>query len=127
MSFILDISSHGHGKTTRLVEFARSRINVGKPCLIILPSDIHINKLKLSLKECNSDLFDIVEFDKIDKVTNSEIMNLNKSMFLYDDFDYYIDKINPEWLTFKGYYAATPIGKSPAQCINNLMSKILCK
>ena len=28
-----------------------------------------------------------------------------------------IDKINPEWLTFKGYYAATPIGKSPAQCI----------
>lgn len=127
MSFILDISSRGHGKTTRLVEFARSRINIGKPCLIILPSSIHIDKLKLALKECNSLLFDVIEFDRIDKVTNSEIINLNKSMFLYDDFDYYIDKINPEWLTFKGYYAATPIGKSPAQCINNLMSKILCQ
>ena len=89
MSFILDISSHGHGKTTRLVEFARSRINVDKPCLIIVPSDISINRTRPLLEKCNSLLFDVVEFDKINKVTNSEIMNLNKSMFLYDDFDYY--------------------------------------
>jgi len=125
MSFILDISSHGHGKTTRLVEFARSRLSIGKPCLIIVPSPINIDKIKQSLSKCDSNLFDAVEFDKIDQIKNLDLINLNKSMFLYDDFDYYIDKINSNWLTFKGYYAATPIGKSPAQCIENLMRKVL--
>jgi hypothetical protein len=132
MNFIVDISSRQSGKTTRLIKFAAERILFGKPCLIITPSSRQADYVKDELDRYlhykHRELYEVVGCDNLDVIKGkANISDLNISMILYDDFDVYIDKIDTEWLTLKGYYTTTPLVRSIKECVSNLITKLYGK
>lgn len=134
MNFIIDIGSRQSGKTTRLVDYVVSRITNGLYATVIVGShhmcritdDLIIKKLKTYKKynKCKK-YYTVIAYQSIETLNGTPFIDLQSTMFFYDEFDYYIDSINPEYLTVKGYYCSTPSFRSIDACVDNLKNKIL--
>ena len=69
-------------------------------------------------------LYSVIGYNEVDSVRGKNCVDLNDSMYFYDDFDYYINDIKSEWLSLKGYYTTMPLGKSYKECVDNLFTKL---
>ena len=144
---IIDVNSRRSGKTTRLINNVLERlVNDQKSIIVCMnhSTSTHImGRIRQEIEK--RDLFGKFQHHREDssfEIKNRETVYVkavthNSSdlvgyntvdwMFHYDEFDFYIDDIEPYYLQRNGYYCTTPRSEKVDDikvCIQNLLNKL---
>ena len=144
---IIDINKRQTGKTTRMIDNVLRRLeNNEKSIIITYNTDISkyiINRIKREIVE--RDIFgkflhhpqdtrftvanrDTTYIRALSFQSTTQLIGLDdcSHMFHYDEFDFYINEIEPYFLKYDGYYCTTPSPEtvSDQNCLIRLVDKV---
>jgi len=146
-SLIIDISPRISGKTAKLINNVLDRLVNDKKSIIVCCNNETAKSIMERIRKeiVGRDLFGKFQHNREDttfeiktrdtiyvKATTFNPNNLigipeREYMFHYDEFDHYINEIEPYFIMQKGYYCTTPKNESMRdyeKCLDNLMKKI---
>jgi len=146
-NIVVDIGPRRSGKTTKLINNVLDRlVNDKKSIIVCCNNETAKGIMQRIRKEINDrDLFGKFQHHREDttfEIKNRETVYVKamipnchcligipdwEYMFHYDEFDQYIDKMEPYFVMPKGYYGTTPKSENMLdykKCLDNLMKKI---